>query len=174
MKVEHLVVPAPVAGGTQLVVMIDQRSDAVEDDSASHSEPAALAAAASTLPGSDSVTMTSVALHDGHFIRSDSIEIGNAAPRVQISVSTSSSCRRPQAPNRFQPFAPRLGAAHIEPAASLPNVAKILDIHENELGTYTSVWQGLAEQKISCYRPPPCADASPDICPGRRSSGSTG
>jgi hypothetical protein len=49
------------------------------------------AAAASTLPGSDTVTATSRDPQSGHFMRLESIEIGKVLPRVQISEPTSSS-----------------------------------------------------------------------------------
>jgi hypothetical protein len=48
------------------------------------------------------VTATSRDPHSGHFIRLESIEIGNALPRVQIGVPTSSSCRW-QARTDFSP-----------------------------------------------------------------------
>lgn len=66
-------------------------------------EPVAFAAAASTLPGSDTVTATSREPHSGHFMRLDSMEIGNVLPRVQIRVPTSSSCRCPHARTDFNP-----------------------------------------------------------------------
>ena len=52
-------------------------------------DDAALAAAASTLPGSDKLTVTLRLPHDGHFMRLDSIQIGNAC-----RASTASNRRR--------------------------------------------------------------------------------
>ena len=54
----------------------------------------------------------------GQRMRLDSIEIGNALPRVHTIVCTSSSCRRPQSRTDLSPSRRGVIAAHVQPSAT--------------------------------------------------------